>query len=289
MAEVAHFRDILNRPGLIVVPAVHDALTARIAERVGFSAVGMGGFLVAASRRGRPDVGELTMTEMVDHLRGIAGAVSLPVLADADTGYGNPLNVRRTVIEYEAAGAQAIILEDQAWPKKCGHMAGSRQVIPVAEHQKKIEAALDARQDQRTVIIARTDARGPLGFEEAIARARTYRSTGADAVFIEALASAEELREAPRRLPDVPLLANMLTFGKTPIFPNAEIEKMGYKISVWVVDVLLAIARTAVEILEELKARGTTAGVSDRLMGWDDYMELVGLPEYQALERRYGV
>jgi methylisocitrate lyase len=278
-----------KRPGLIVVPAVHDALTARIAEKVGFPAVGMGGFLVAASRRGRPDVGELTMTEMVDHLRGIAGAVSLPVVADADTGYGNPLNARRTVAEYEAAGAQAIILEDQVWPKKCGHFSGPRQVITAEEHRKKIKAALDARRDPRTVIIARTDSRGPLGFEEAIARARAYRDAGADAVFIEALASVEELRDAPRRLPDTPLLANMITYGKTPIVTNADLERMGYKIVLWVVDVLFAVARTAREVLQKLHAQGTTAGVRDQLMTWEEYMNLVGLPEYQALERRYGV
>jgi methylisocitrate lyase len=287
MPTPLHFRELLDRPGIIVVPAVHDALTARIAESVGFPAVGMGGFLVAASRRGRPDVGELTMTEMVDHLRGIAGAVSVPVLADADTGYGNPLNVRRTVVEYEAAGAQAVILEDQVWPKKCGHFPGARQVISSEEHRKKIEAARDARRDPRTVIVARTDARGPLGFEEAISRAHAYRDAGADAIFIEALASVEELREAPRRLPDVPLLANMVTFGKTPIVTNAELERMGYKIGLWVIDVLFAIARTAREVLSELYAKGTTAGVRDRLMGWEEYMTLVGLPEYQALERRY--
>lgn len=285
--EALHFRDLLDRSGIIVVPAVHDALTARIAESVGFPAVGMGGFLVAASRRGRPDVGELTMTEMVDHLRGIAGAVSVPVVADADTGYGNALNVRRTVAEYEAAGAQAIILEDQLWPKKCGHFAGPRQVIPAGEHQKKIEAALGARRDSRTVIIARTDARGPLGFEEALSRARAYRDAGADAIFIEAPASIEELRETPQRLPGVPLLANMVTFGKTPIVTNTELERMGYRIVLWVVDVLFAVARTAKEVLDELHARGTTAGVSDRLMEWEEYLKLVGLPEHQALERRY--
>lgn len=241
MPNPPHFRDLLNRPGIIVVPGVHDALTARIAESVGFPAVAMGGFLVAASRRGRPDVGELTMTEMVDHLRGIAGAVSVPVIADADTGHGNPLNVRRTVAEYEAAGAQAVILEDQVWPKKCGHFPGARQVISSEEHRKKIEAARDARRDPRTAIIARTDARGPLGFEEAISRAHAYRDAGADAIFIEALASVEELREAPRRLPDVPLLANMVTFGKTPIVTNAKLERMGYKIGLWLIDVLFAI------------------------------------------------
>jgi methylisocitrate lyase len=138
-----------------------------------------------------------------------------------------------------------------------------------------------------TAIIARTDARGPLGFEEAISRAHAYRDAGADAIFIEALASVEELREAPRRLPDVPLLANMVTFGKTPIVTNAELERMGYKIGLWVIDVLFAIARTAREVLSDLHANGTTAGVRDRLMGWEEYLNLVGLPEYQALERRY--
>lgn len=289
MAERARFRDLLNRPGIIVVPAIYDALSARIAEAVGFSAVGVGGFLVAASRLGRPDVGELTMTEMVEHIRGISAAVSVPVMADADTGYGNPLNVRRTVQEYEAAGAQAIILEDQSWPKKCGHIPGPRQVIPTAEHQRKIEAALEARRDSRTVIIARTDSRGPLGFDEAIVRARAYRSVGADAIFIEALASAEEVRGAPKCLPGVPLLANMLTFGKTPLFTNQELEALGYKIVVWVVDALFAASRAVKETLTELHTAGTTRAAQPRMMGFEEYLHLVGLPEYAELERRYAL
>jgi methylisocitrate lyase len=281
------FRDLLSGPRCLVVPAVYDALSARIAERVGFQAVGLGGFLVAASRLGGPDVGQLTMTEMVDHLRSVAGAVAVPVMADADTGYGNPLNVRRTVQAYEAAGAAAIVLEDQVWPKKCGHLPGPRAVVPAAEHRKKLEAALEARRDPRTVIIARTDARGPLGFEEAVRRAEAYVATGADGVFIEALETVDEFRAAPRALPGVPLVANMFTMGKSPLFTTAELEAMGYRVALWVVDALWAAARAVEDVLRTLHADGTTSAVRDRLMGFDDYFSLVGLPAYQRLERRY--
>ncbi len=281
------FRDLLTEPGCLVMPAIYDALSARIAERVGFRAVGLGGFLVAASRLGGPDVGQLTMTEMVDHLRGIAGAVTIPVMADADTGYGNPLNVRRTVQAYEAAGAQAIVLEDQVWPKKCGHIPGPRRVIPTAEHQKKLEAALEARQDPRTVIIARTDARGSLGFDEAIRRAEAYVKTGADGIFLEALETEAEFRGAPAALPGVPLVANMFTMGKSPLFTGAELAALGYKVGLWVVDALWAAARAVEDVLRTLHGEGSTADVRDRLMAFDDYFALVGLGEHERLERRY--
>jgi methylisocitrate lyase len=281
------FRDLLAAPGCHVVPAVYDALSARIAERLGFPAVGLGGFLVAAARLGGPDVGQLTMSEMAEHLRGVAAAVSVPVLADGDTGYGNPLNVRRTVQGFEAAGAQAIVLEDQEWPKKCGHIPGARRVIATAAHQRKLEAALEARRDPRTVIIARTDARGPLGFEEALRRAEAYVRTGADGIFLEALRTEAEFRAAPRALPGVPLVANMFTGGKSPLFPAAELAAMGYKVALWVVDALWAAARAVHEVLATLRRAGTTAPCRDRLMGAEEYFALVGLPEYEALERRY--
>lgn len=281
------FRDLLAEPGCHLVPAIYDALSARIAARLGFPAVGLGGFLVAASRLGGPDVGQLTMTEMVDHLRGVAEAAAIPVLADADTGYGNPLNVRRTVQAYEAAGAQAIVLEDQEWPKKCGHIPGARRVIPTAAYQRKLEAALEARREPRTVIVARTDARGALGLDEALRRAAAYAHTGADAVFIEALQSEAEFRAAPAALPGVPLVANMFTGGKSPLFTRAELAAMGYRIALWVVDALWAAARAVEAVLGALRRDGTTRAVQDRLMTFDEYVTLVGLPEYEALERRY--
>jgi methylisocitrate lyase len=281
------FRDLLAAPGCHLVPAVYDALSARIAERLGFAAVGLGGFAVAASRLGGPDVGQLTMSEMVDHLRGVAGSVAIPVLADADTGYGNPLNVRRTVQAYETAGAQGIVLEDQEWPKRCGHLPGARRVVATATQQRKLEAALEARRDARTVIVARTDARGPLGLEEALRRAEAYVRTGADAVFLEALRSEAEFRAAPAALPGVPLIANMFTGGKSPLFTQAELAQMGYRVALWVVDALWAAAKAVETVLAGLRRDGTTQGLGDRLMTFADYCALVGLPEYEALERRY--
>jgi methylisocitrate lyase len=281
------FRDLLAGPECVVVPAVYDALSARIAEREGFRAVGLGGFAVAASRLAGPDVGQLSLGEMVDHVRSVAGAVSIPLLADGDTGYGNPLNVRRTVQAYEAAGAQAIVLEDQEWPKKCGHLPGPRRVIPTDAQRKKLEAALEARRDPRTVVIARTDARGPLGFEEALHRAAAYVRTGADAIFLEALQSPAEFRAAPTALPGVPLVANMFTGGKSPLFTAAELAAMGYRIALWVVDVLWAAAQAVRDVLTALRRDGTTAALRDRLMPADEYFALVGLPEFEALEVRY--
>lgn len=282
-----HLRELLRRDGILVIPAVYDALSAKIAERLGFKAVGLGGFLVAASRLGLPDVGYLTMSEMVEAVRAMAGAVGIPLLADGDTGYGNPLNVRRTVQEYEAAGAQGIVLEDQVWPKKCGHIPGPRQVVSLDEHLKKLEAALEARRDARTLIIARTDARGPLGFDEAIRRARAYQKLGVDGVFIEALQSLEEVRRAPAELPGVALVANMFAAGKTPLCTSKELEGFGYKIALWVTDALWAAAKAVKEVLETLRDEGTTVRVRDRLMGFDEYFDLVGLPEHQRLESRY--
>ena len=262
-----HARELLNQKGILVVPAVYDALSAKIAERVGFKAVGLGGFLVAASRLGLPDVGYLTMSEMVEACRAMAGAVGIPVLADGDTGYGNPLNVRRTVQEYEAAGAHAIFLEDQVWPKKCGHIPGPRQVVSLDEHLKKLEAALEARRDPRTLIIARTDSRGPLGFEEAVRRGRAYQKAA--------------------ELPGVALVSNMFAAGKTPLCTTQELEGFGYKIVLWVTDALWAAAKAVKEVLETLRDEGTTARVHDRLMGFAEYFDLVGLPEHQRLEARY--
>jgi len=236
---------------------------------------------------GLPDVGYLTMSEMVEACRAMAGAVGIPVLADGDTGYGNPLNVRRTVQEYEAAGAQAIFLEDQVWPKKCGHIPGPRQVVSLDEHLKKLEAALEARRDLRTLIIARTDSRGPLGFDEAIRRARAYQKAGVDGVFIEALQTLEEVRRAPAELPGVTLVSHMFSRGKTPLCTVAELEGFGYKIVLWVTDALWAAAKAVKEVLETLRDEGTTARVHNRLMGFEEYFDLVGLPKHQRLEARY--
>ena len=211
----ARLRALLESGETIVAPGAFDPLAARLVEEAGFPAVYMTGFGTSAALLGRPDVGLLTMTEMADNARRIADCVDIPVIADADTGYGNPLNVIRTVGAYEAAGVAAIHLEDQVAPKKCGHMEG-KQVIPAGEMAQKIRAAVAARSRPDFVIIARTDARAVEGLEPALDRARQYRGAGADALFIEAVVSEEEAAEAARAFPDVPLLFNWAEGGKTP-------------------------------------------------------------------------
>ena len=287
MTDMAkRLREMLNGPEMVVAPFVFDAFQAKIAEATGFQAVYMTGFGTAAAR-GYPDVGLLTMAEMVANVRYIAKAVNIPLICDADTGYGNPINVWRTVQEYEDAGAAALHIEDQVWPKKCGHIPGPRQVVSLDEHLKKLEAALEALRDARTLIIARTDARGPLGFDEAIRRARAYQKLGVDGVLIEALQSLEEVRRAPAELPGVALVANMFAAGKTPLCTSKELEGFGYKIVLWVTDALWAAAKAVKEVLETLRDEGTTVPVHNRLMGFEEYFDLVGLPKHQRLEARY--
>jgi len=212
--QASVLRRLLAGPEFLTLPGVYDALTAKIAANVGFKCLVMGGYSIAASRLGQPDVGYLTMTEMSQALKNICDAVDLPVMADGDTGYGNALSVRRTVMEYEKAGAAAILFEDQIWPKRCGHMQG-KEVIPAEEHAVKIRAAVDARTNPDTVIIARTDSRAVYDLKEAIRRGWTYFDAGADALFIEAPQDEAELKDIGRSFPGKILLANMVEGGKT--------------------------------------------------------------------------
>ena len=248
----------------------------------------MGGYGIAASRLGQPDVGYLTMTEMAQAVKTICDAAPLPLFADGDTGYGNALSVQRTVIEYEKAGAAAILFEDQVWPKRCGHMQG-KEVISSDEHAMKIRAAKDACSNPDTVIIARTDSRAVLGLEEAIRRGRQYFAAGADALFIEAPQDESELAAIGKAFPDKLLLANMIEGGKTPILTPEQLQKLGFKVVFWPVTVLYAVLKTVEEVFSELRRSGTTTGVSDRLHSFSHFNQLIGLNEYSALEKKYGI
>ena len=286
MKTTTGLRNLLRKPGIIVAPGAHDASTAKIIEQTGgFQAVYMTGSGAAMSLLGEPDIGLLTMTEMVTQARNIANAVSLPVIADADTGYGNALNVVRTVREYERAGVAAIHIEDQVTPKKCGHFEG-KQVISQNEMVGKIRAAVDAREDPDFVLIARTDARAVLGLEEAIKRARAYLEAGADAIFVEAPQSLEELEIIARSI-NAPLLVNMDEGTKTPLLTVQELEKMGYKIVIFPRSAPSAAAKAIQELMQLLKETGTTQGFTHRIVTFEERNQITGLARYQEMEREY--
>src|SRR5947208_10781325 len=261
MRTTTRLRELLAGPDLIVAPGAYDALSARLIAQAGFPAVYMTGFGTAASVLGQPDVGLLTMSEMLSRAAAIASVIAsvvcnLPLIADADTGYGNPINVRRTIREYERTGVAGLHLEDQVWPKRCGHMEG-KQVIPMDEMVQKIRAAVDARQDPDFVIIARTDANAVYGFEDALRRGQAYREAGADVIFIEAPRSIAELEAIVQAFPDVPLFFNWAESGKTPLLSLDEIRTLGFKIVIFPVSLLFAATHTMLGLLEVLK-RGET-------------------------------
>ena len=289
MPNTTRLRELLVQRDLLVAPGAYDALSARLIAQAGFPAVYMTGFGTAASVLGQPDVGLLTMSEMVSRAAALAAVVGdRPLIADADTGYGNPINVRRTVREYERAGVAAIHIEDQVWPKKCGHMEG-KQVMPVDEMVQKIRAAADARQDPDFVIIARTDANAVYGLEDALRRGRAYREAGADVIFIEAPRSIEELHALAQAFPDVPLLYNWAESGKTPLLPLEEIHALGFKLVIFPVSMLFAATQALLDLLEALKQGQTSLAFAERMVTFSQFTDQIGLPEIQALERRYGV
>ena len=269
----------------ILMPGVYDALTARIAARVGFDIVFISGYSVSAARLGEPDFGFLTQTEMADTARAVCRVSRAPVIVDADTGYGNALNVMRTVRDLQEAGAAGIFLEDQVWPKKCGHMAGKR-VVETTEHVAKIRAAVDARGERDLFVVARTDARQPLGLEAAIERCLAYKEAGADALFVEAPQSVEELERVAEALP-APLVANMIERGATPQLTRGELRELGYALIVCPLAALFAAARAVQDVLTELREHETTAAAIDRMLTFDDFNALVGLADRYADEARF--
>jgi 2,3-dimethylmalate lyase len=289
MRTTTRLRQLLAGPHLLVAPGAYDALSARLIAQAGFPAVYMTGFGTAASVLGQPDVGLLTMSEMVARASSLASvAGDLPLIADADTGYGNPINVGRTIREYERAGVAGLHIEDQVWPKKCGHMEG-KQVIPMDEMAQKVRAAVDARQDPDFVIIARTDANAVYGLEDALRRGRAYREAGADVIFIEAPRSNEELQAIAQAFPDTPLLFNWAESGKTPLLTLNEIHALGFKLAIFPVSLLFAATHAMLALLEVLKQGETPAPFNSHMVTFSQFTQHIGLPEIQDLERRYGV
>jgi 2,3-dimethylmalate lyase len=279
-------RALMGTHAPVLAPGAYDTLSARLVEAAGFPAVYMTGFGTAASVLGRPDVGLLGMSEMVEHARRIVQAVGVPVIADADTGYGNPLNVIRTVQEYEAAGVAAIHIEDQVAPKKCGHMEG-KQVIPAAEMVEKLRAAVEARHSPDFLIIARTDARAVEGMASALERGRRYREAGADVLFVEAPQSEEEIATVARAFPSVPLLFNWAEGGKTPPVALPRLRELGYAIVIFPISTLLAATRAIREVLAQIREVGTPNPVMERLVPFQEFLDFIGLPEVRELERRF--
>jgi 2-methylisocitrate lyase-like PEP mutase family enzyme len=281
----------LDQPGILVAPGVFNAWSALLAERAGFEAVYLSGASIAYTRLGRPDIGLVSHTEVADILGCIRERVPLPIIVDADTGFGNALNVRRTVTLLEraggGAGGLAIQLEDQTSPKRCGHLDG-KTLIPAAEMAGKIRAALDARASSDTLIIARTDAVAVEGLEPALERAQRYLEAGADVLFIEALRSPEDMRSAAGHFAGrAPLLANMVEGGKTPLLPASELQGLGFSIVIFPGGLVRALSRTANDYFASLKATGSTAAFLDRMLDFSELNALIGTPEMLALGKRY--
>jgi len=282
-AGPGRLRELLSRPEPVLAPGAYDALSARLAEQAGFEAVYMTGFGTSASLLGRPDIGLLTFSEMVDNARRIVQAVGVPLIADADNGYGNPINVIRTVKEYEAAGVSAIHIEDQVMPKKCGHMEG-KEVIKASEMVEKVRAAVEARHSEEFVIIARTDARAVEGMDGALERARLYREAGADVLFVEAPQSEEEVAAVAEAFPEVPLLFNWVESGKTPPVSLERLKELGFRLIIFPVSALLAATVSMREVFARIHAEGTPMRAMDRLLLLGDFIDIIGLPEVHKLE-----
>jgi methylisocitrate lyase len=278
-------RRLLARDKIIVAPGAFDALSARLVEQAGFPAVYVTGAGVASSRLGLPDIGLATMSEVLDTAKNITGATDIPVICDTDTGYGNALNLMRTVREFERIGVAAIQVEDQITPKRCGHTEG-KQIVTKEEMVSKIEAFQYAKRSD-LVLIARTDAIAVNGFEDAIDRATAYARAGADVLFVEAPRTVQEMKRIPELL-DVPLLVNMVEGGgKTPLLPVKELEAMGFRIAIFPTSAWMAAIKAMQGVLRELKENGSTDGYAEHMVSFQEMFEIVGLSHYKALEEKY--
>lgn len=282
----ARFRQLLSEPGPVLLPGCYDALGARLIEQADFDAVYMTGFGASASLLGRPDVGLLGLSEMADHAARIVAATDLPVIADADTGYGNPINVIRTVQAYERAGVAGLHIEDQVLPKRCGHMEG-KIVVPATEFEAKVRAAVEARRNPDFTIIARTDARAPHGLDDALSRAHAASAAGADVLFVEALQNMDELRIVAQELSDVPLVFNWAEGGKTPPLTKAEIVDLGFAMIIMPISTLLVATKAMQEVLAKLKADGTPVEAVKDMPAFDEFTDIIGLREIVELEERF--
>jgi carboxyvinyl-carboxyphosphonate phosphorylmutase len=278
-------KQLEDKKKIMVLPGVFDALSARIAEKVGFDAIFQTGYGSAATLLGMPDYGFLNAGETIDNARRIMRAVNIPVIVDVDTGYGNPLNVWRLVSDLQGLGAAGIFLEDQVWPKRCGHMIG-KEVVSKDDYIMKLKAAVEAREDKDFIIVARTDARAPLGLDEAIQRGRAYHKAGADVIFIEAPRSIEELKRIAKEI-NAPLVANMIEEGLTPNLPSKDLLKMGYRIAVFPLSGLYAATFAIKQVFLELKNSGATQQARRMMITFKDFNKFVDLHKYAALEKKY--
>ncbi len=279
------FKNLIKSNKPIVIPGVYDAIGAKIAEKTGFQAMFQTGYGTSATLFGMPDYGFIGATETIDNARRICRAVSTPVIVDSDTGYGNALSVWKLVKELESAGAAGIFLEDQRWPKRCGHMQG-KEVISQEEYTEKLGAAIDARENKNFFIVARTDARATEGLEAAIERGLQNKKTGADAIFIEAPKSFEEMKVIGKNI-KAPLVANMIEGGATPINSANELYKIGFKIILYPLSVLFANTFATMNILNELKKSGTTKKLKNSVVNFDQFNELVELKKFRKMEKKY--
>ncbi len=281
-----NLRSMLKSNKPIVIPGVYDAIGAKIAEKVGFDAMFQTGYGTSATLFGMPDYGFIGATETVDNARRICRAVKVPVIVDSDTGYGNALSVWKLVKELESAGASGIFLEDQRWPKRCGHMQG-KEVVSQEEYTEKLGAAIDARENKDFIIVARTDARATEGLDAAIERGLQNKKTGADAVFVEAPKSIEEMKQIGKSI-KAPLVANMIEGGATPISSAQQLHKMGFKIILYPLSVLFANTFATMNILQELKKTGTTSKYKNKVVNFDQFNDLVELSKFRKMEKKYG-
>ena len=283
----SRFRKMLREPGIIVAPGAYDCLTAAIIQQAGFPAVYMTGAGTSVARLGYPDLALATLTEMLANAADIVAGVQVPVIADADTGYGGVLNVRRTVAGYQRAGVAAIHIEDQEFPKRCGHLDNKR-VIPQGDMVQKIRAAVDARTDQDFTIIVRTDALAVTGWDDCMRRCEAYIDAGADLLFVEALRTPEQAERAVKSF-DVPLLYNFVETGKSPLIPAPELEQLGFKVVIFPASALLTVCRAVTDLMQQLRELGTTSHLLDRMVSLEDCFNIVGLTEMLSLDASYGL
>ena len=287
MKKSTLFRQMLNEPGIIVMPGAYDALSAKVIELVGFKAIIHTGYGTAASLLGMPDIGLVSFGEMVQRVASISRAVKIPVIGDADTGYGNPINAYRTVKEYIWAGAAGLFIEDQVWPKRCGHMFG-KMIVDREEMVGKIAAAVDAKkeEDPDFVIGARTDAIAVAGIDEAIERAEDYRKAGADFIFIEAFENIDQMRRAVKEV-KAPLMLNLIEGGRTPLVSVKEAEELGFKIVIFPLTTLYSATKAMLETLTILKSKGTAQEYLDKLVTFPEFAKIVEIQKFREMEDKY--